>query len=204
MNKFIKTEETIRDLVPRLKEFGEGCRVRKAKPLHYKWRGDDDYGDGYDYTTVYYKNFMGWNTSSFCIRDEEDVEILGHLIRLEDVLEAIDNHYIIDPPKECVFLYWEDRGAIIKMKKKGRYNGLICAYLGRTFLVNFGKYNLKPIEVTDPETRSSDPIFLEILDFYKKNLKQKVSEKWKNGKCFIDQPKETKEFITDILKKNEV
>ena len=241
MKNFQKTEDKIRDLVPRLKELSSGCHIKNKNGDVYivievgedklKQRQPTNYDSRYSFwnhydpqnymdvikvsayrfksnwfsrTDIFYLNKDKSKTIWSNTERDQQFEIIGHPITLDDVSEAIDAHYTIAPPKECVFLYWERRGAIIKMKKKGRYNNLICAYLGRTFLVNFGKYNLKPTEVTDPETRSSDPIFLEILDFYKKNLKQKVSEKWKNGKCFIDQPKETKEFITDILKKNEV
>jgi len=120
-------------------------------------------------------------------------------VKLDDVLEAIDNRYTIDHPEQSAFWCWTDRGAKVTIKKDGKYDDSLKEYIGRTFLINFPKYNLRPIEIADPKTRRAD-----ILDFYKKNLKQKVTEKWEYGKYLTDQPKETKEFIADILKQNEV
>lgn len=120
------------------------------------------------------------------------------ILTLEDVLEAIGNIKI--KVNENVFSFWEDAfGAKISMKKKGRYVPELGAYLGRTFTVSFLRFSNMSIEVKDEETTSYIPVFLDILLFYIKTLKNKISQDWQYGKPLSEQSTETKMFLFDIL-----
>jgi len=235
MKNFQKTEDKIRDLVPRLKELSSGCHIKNKNGDVYivievgedklKQRQPTNYDSRYSFwnhydpqnymdvikvsayrfkpnwfsrTDIFYLNKDKSKTIWSNTERDQQFEIIGHPITLDDVSEAIDNRYTIDHPEQSAFWCWTDRGAKVTIKKDGKYDDSSREYIGRTFLINFPEYNLRPIEITNPKTRRAD-----ILDFYKKNLKQKVSEKWENGKDLTEQPKETREFITNILKQSE-
>lgn len=105
MNRHEKTAAKIRELVPRLRELSFGCKVS------YDW-GDENISH---YIVSVYDggNFVevlswagGYSSSTPNLNINPRLKVIGHQIRLEDVLEALsfivpnikgESFYMVDP-----------------------------------------------------------------------------------------------------------
>ena len=186
MNTFKETEAEIRRLVPRLMELSFGCEIylkevfnrdersKYAKVLK-KWYSDKG---GHRVSYEVPSGTCGWGHQSI-----DSIQIIGHPITLEDVLEAIDiyikNKYI-NHTLDDMFLDFEDFG--MKIKRGGRFP---------KYEWNFTFNGFSQSSIIKPK----DVIIIVLLSGFAIRLKNL----WQYGKPYGQQPKKVHNFVAKIL-----